>query len=88
MWKCSEKPGGPIGRSTTRRAEDSRGLAFAPWTNNVRMSPDLVLPLFLPALLFYESLTTSLRGIRANLNHALGPAPSGEALRDTADPAA
>jgi Na+/H+ antiporter len=46
-------------------------LAFVPWIDSVRMSPDLVLLLFLPALLFYESLTTSLREIRTNLKMVL-----------------
>ncbi|RZT84679.1 sodium/proton antiporter (CPA1 family) [Pseudonocardia sediminis] len=42
-------------------------LAFVPWTSEVTLPPEVVLLLFLPALLYWESLTTSLREIRANL---------------------
>ena len=42
-------------------------LAFVPWTSSVTLPPDVVLLLFLPVLLFWESLSTSLREIRANL---------------------
>jgi monovalent cation/hydrogen antiporter len=42
-------------------------LAFVPWLADVRLEPDLVLFVFLPALLYAESLNTSLREIRANL---------------------
>ena len=42
-------------------------LAFVPWTAGVALPPEVVLLLFLPALLYWESLTTSLREIRANL---------------------
>lgn len=35
------------------------------------MSPDVVLLIFLPALLYWESLTTSLREIRANLRSVM-----------------
>ncbi len=42
-------------------------LAFVPWLEGVRLPPDVVLLIFLPALLYWESLTTSLREIRANL---------------------
>jgi len=45
-------------------------LAFVPWTGGVGLSPELVL-LFLPPLLFFEALTTSLREIRANLRMVL-----------------
>jgi Na+/H+ antiporter len=41
-------------------------LAFVPWLAHVRLDPGLVLFLFLPALLYAESLDTSLREIRAN----------------------
>ena len=42
-------------------------LAFLPWTSDVLLPPEVVLLLFLPALLYWESLSTSLREIRANL---------------------
>jgi Na+/H+ antiporter len=42
-------------------------LAFLPWTSDVLPTPELVLLVFLPALLYWESLTTSLREIRQNL---------------------
>jgi monovalent cation/hydrogen antiporter len=42
-------------------------LAFVPWTFDVLLAPEVVLLLFLPALLYWESLTTSLREIRSNL---------------------
>lgn len=42
-------------------------LAFVPWLNGLTLPPEVVLLLFLPALLYWESLTTSLREIRANL---------------------
>jgi CPA1 family monovalent cation:H+ antiporter len=41
-------------------------LAFVPWLADVRLEPGVVLFLFLPALLYAESLDTSLREIRAN----------------------
>ncbi len=42
-------------------------LAWVPWTADVTLPPEVVLLLFLPALLYWESLTTSPREIRANL---------------------
>ena len=42
-------------------------LAFVPWLAGVRLPPEVVLLIFLPALLYWESLNTSLREIRANL---------------------
>jgi Na+/H+ antiporter len=42
-------------------------LGFVPWLQDVRLPSDVVLLLFLPALLYWESLNTSLREIRANL---------------------
>lgn len=42
-------------------------LAFVPWADDVRLPPDLVLLLFLPALLYGESLNVSLREFRANV---------------------
>ena len=41
-------------------------LGFVPVLREVQLPPEVVLFLFLPALLFWESLTTSLREIRAN----------------------
>ena len=42
-------------------------ISFVPGLHNVRMAPDVVLLLFLPALVYWESLrSTSLREIRAN----------------------
>lgn len=42
-------------------------LGFAPALRQVHLPPQVVLLLFLPALLYWESLTTSLREIRSNL---------------------
>lgn len=42
-------------------------LGFVPRVDGVDLPPDVVLFLFLPALLYWESLTTSLREILANL---------------------
>jgi Na+/H+ antiporter len=42
-------------------------LGFVPALRAVHLPPELVLLLFLPVLLYWESLTTSLREIRANL---------------------
>jgi CPA1 family monovalent cation:H+ antiporter len=42
-------------------------LGFAPALREVHLPPEAVLLLFLPALLYWESLTTSLREIRSNL---------------------
>ena len=42
-------------------------LGFAPALRGVHLPPEVVLLLFLPALLYWESLTTSLREIRSNL---------------------
>lgn len=59
-------------------------LAFVPWLEGVRLPPDVVLLIFLPALLYWESLTTSLREIRANLR---GPgATTGRARGDRGRP--
>ena len=43
------------------------GLSFVPTFDGVALPPELVLLLFLPALLYWESLNTSLREIRDNL---------------------
>jgi Na+/H+ antiporter len=42
-------------------------LGFVPVLRGVSLPPDVMLLLFLPALLYWESLTTSLREIRSNL---------------------
>ena len=42
-------------------------VGFAPHLRQVQLPPEVVLLLFLPALLYWESLTTSLREIRSNL---------------------
>ncbi|UWZ43169.1 Na+/H+ antiporter [Dactylosporangium matsuzakiense] len=42
-------------------------LGLAPALSAVRLPPEAVLLLFLPALLYWESLTTSLREIRTNI---------------------
>jgi CPA1 family monovalent cation:H+ antiporter len=43
------------------------GMAFIPLFSGIELPADAVLLLFLPALLYWESLTTSLREIRNNL---------------------
>jgi CPA1 family monovalent cation:H+ antiporter len=42
-------------------------IGFVPQLRHVQLPPEVVLLLFLPALLYWESLTTSLREIRNNL---------------------
>lgn len=42
-------------------------LALLPGLTDVTLEPDVVLLLFLPAILYWESINTSLREIRANL---------------------
>src|SRR3954465_2971236 len=42
-------------------------LGFVPAFRSVQLPPEAVLLIFLPALLYWESLTTSLREIRRNL---------------------
>jgi CPA1 family monovalent cation:H+ antiporter len=42
-------------------------IGFVPTLRQVQLPPEVVLLLFLPALLYWESLTTSLREIRSNL---------------------
>lgn len=46
-------------------------LGFLPLFREVSLPPEVVLLLFLPALLYWESLTTSLREIRSNLRSVL-----------------
>src|SRR6476660_8835564 len=42
-------------------------IGFVPTLRHVQLPPEVVLLVFLPALLYWESLTTSLRAIRNNL---------------------
>jgi CPA1 family monovalent cation:H+ antiporter len=42
-------------------------IGFVPALREAQLPPEVVLLLFLPALLYWESLTTSLREIRSNL---------------------
>src|SRR6201996_5920640 len=42
-------------------------VGFAPALRQAEIPPEVVLLLFLPALLYWESLTTSLREIRSNM---------------------
>src|SRR6195952_660985 len=42
-------------------------VGFVPRLRDAQLAPEVVLLLFLPALLYWESLNTSLREIRANL---------------------
>jgi len=42
-------------------------IGFVPTLRRGQLPPEVVLLLFLPALLYWESLTTSLREIRSNL---------------------
>ena len=42
-------------------------LGFVPMLRGVQVPPEIILLVFLPPLLYWESLTTSLRGIRNNL---------------------
>jgi CPA1 family monovalent cation:H+ antiporter len=44
---------------------------FVPALRSAQLPPETVLLIFLPALLYWESLTTSLREIRANLRAIL-----------------
>ena len=46
-------------------------LAYVPWANGVPLPPSVIPLIFLPALLYWESLTMSLREIRANLRMVL-----------------
>ncbi len=46
-------------------------LAFLPWLHDLRVSPSVILVVVLPALLYWDSLTTSLREIRASLSIVL-----------------
>ncbi|MBC6456503.1 Na+/H+ antiporter [Actinomadura sp. HBU206391] len=47
------------------------GLGFVPALRDVKLAPEVVILLFLPALLYWEALTTSLREIRADLRTVL-----------------
>ncbi|MGB3375070.1 MAG: Na+/H+ antiporter [Microbacterium sp.] len=46
-------------------------LGFVPALREVQLPPETVLLLFLPVMLFWESLTTSLRSIRRDFRHIL-----------------
>jgi Na+/H+ antiporter len=46
-------------------------LGFVPALQEVHLPPELMLLVFLPALLYWEAITTSLRGIRASLRGIL-----------------
>ncbi|MDF3145082.1 cation:proton antiporter, partial [Streptomyces sp. T21Q-yed] len=46
-------------------------LGFVPAVREAQLPPEVVLLLFLPVLLYWESLTTSLREIRTNLRGIL-----------------
>ncbi|WP_298860470.1 Na+/H+ antiporter [uncultured Microbacterium sp.] len=46
-------------------------LGFVPALRNVQLPPETVLLLFLPVMLFWESLTTSLRSIRRDFRYIL-----------------
>ncbi|MFG2822469.1 Na+/H+ antiporter [Kitasatospora sp. NPDC048365] len=52
-------------------------LGFVPWLRGTELPPDILLLVFLPVLLYWESLTTSLRAIRRDLR---GIVLSGTAL--------
>jgi Na+/H+ antiporter len=66
-----------VGLSTVTRWTGANGpvlltaggvaLSFLPATSAVRLPPELVVLLFLPALLYWEALTTSVREIRSDL---------------------
>ncbi|MET7696488.1 Na+/H+ antiporter [Streptomyces sp. NPDC005485] len=42
-------------------------LGFVPWLRETQLPPDVLLLVFLPVLLYWESITTSLRAIRRDL---------------------
>ena len=42
-------------------------IGLVPGSRRIGLEPDVVLLLFLPAILYWESINTSLREIRANL---------------------
>jgi len=44
-------------------------LGFVPELRHIELPPETVLLLFLPVMLFWESLTTSLRGVRRSLRY-------------------
>ena len=50
-------------------------IVFVPHLRQAQLPPEVVLLLFLPVLLYWESLTTSLREIRNNLRVVVSPAP-------------
>lgn len=46
-------------------------LGFVPALRQIELPPETVLLLFLPVMLFWESLTTSLRGVRRSLRYII-----------------
>jgi CPA1 family monovalent cation:H+ antiporter len=44
-------------------------LGFVPQLRDIQLPPETVLLLFLPVMLFWESLTTSLRAVRRSLRY-------------------
>ena len=46
-------------------------LGFVPQLREIQLPPETVLLLFLPVMLFWESLTTSLRSIRRDFRYIL-----------------
>ena len=44
-------------------------LGFVPALRDIQLPPETVLLLFLPVMLFWESLTTSLRAVRQSLRY-------------------
>ncbi|WP_294945398.1 Na+/H+ antiporter [uncultured Microbacterium sp.] len=46
-------------------------LGFVPELRRIELPPETVLLLFLPVMLFWESLTTSLRGVRRSLRYII-----------------
>jgi len=46
-------------------------LGFVPALRHIELPPETVLLLFLPVMLFWESLTTSLRGVRRSLRYII-----------------
>src|SRR3954466_15861089 len=51
-------------------------VGFVPHLRQAQLPPEVVLLVFLPALLYWESLTTSLREIRNNLRVVILPSPA------------
>lgn len=60
---------GPPRRGSTPVLQPAGGvlLGFVPWPRETELPPDVLLLVFLPVLLYWESVTTSLRAIRRDL---------------------